>query len=183
MSTEMENGFQMTFEEYMPEIFQEQSVGASDSPVRTSQLRESSLDLLETAQVCFSELCTWLDNSKKKRNPLTCSLRTLKICLVLMEDGISPNFSLKWTKLGMMQNGRFSIPSISECRIAENESSLLDILEENTDEKYFLSQKTIKRLLSFKETSFRPLSRQDTKVSGGGYTSRNAVIVTGGHKK
>ena len=40
------------------------------------------------------------DNSKKKINPLTFSLRTLKICLVLMEDGISPDCSLKWNSGG-----------------------------------------------------------------------------------
>lgn len=40
------------------------------------------------------------DSSKKKINPLTFSLRTLKICLVLMEDGISPDCSLKWSSGG-----------------------------------------------------------------------------------
>ena len=92
----MENGTQMTLEEFMPEISQKQTSGASDSLVRISQLQESSLDLLETARHSFSELCTFLDNSKKKRDPLTYSLRTLKICCLLMEDGISPDFSLKW---------------------------------------------------------------------------------------
>lgn len=96
MNTETVNGTQMTLEECMPEIFQTQTVGASDSHVRTYPLQENNSDLLATAQACFSELCTFLDNSKKKKDPLTCSLRMLKICLVLMEDGISPDFSLKW---------------------------------------------------------------------------------------
>ena len=92
----MVNGTQVTLDEFMPEIFREQTAGASDSLVRTSASQESSLVLLATAQACFSELCTFLDSSKKKRDPLTYSLRMLKICLVLMEDGISPDFSLKW---------------------------------------------------------------------------------------
>lgn len=96
----MENGMQMTLEECMPETFQKQTVGASDSLVKTSQLQESKPDFKETVQACFSELCTLSDSSKKKINPLTFSLRTLKICLVLMEDGISPDCSLKWMQGG-----------------------------------------------------------------------------------
>lgn len=93
----MENGMQMTFEECMPETFQKQTVGALDSHVRTYPLQENSLDFKGTVQACFSELCTLSDNSKKKIDPLTFSLRTLRICLVLMEDGISPDCSLKWS--------------------------------------------------------------------------------------
>lgn len=96
----MENGTQMTFEECMPETFQKQTAGASDSLARTYPLQESKQDFKETVQACFSELCTLSDSSKKKINPLTFSLRTLKICLVLMEDGISPDCSLKWNRGG-----------------------------------------------------------------------------------
>ena len=96
----MESGTQMTLEEYMPETFQNQIAGASDSRVRTSQLQENNLDFKGTVQACFSELCTLSDNSKKKINPLTFSLRTLRICLVLMEGGISPDCSLKWSRGG-----------------------------------------------------------------------------------
>lgn len=97
----MENGTQMTLEECMPETFQKQTVGASDSPVKISQLQESKPDFKETVQACFSELCTLSGSSKKKINPLTFSLRTLKICLVLMEGGISPDCSLKWSRGGV----------------------------------------------------------------------------------
>ena len=93
----MENGMQMTLEGCMPETFQKQIAGASDSHVRTSPSQENSLDFKGTVQACFSELCTLSDNSKKKIDPLTFSLRTLRICLVLMEDGISPDCSLKWS--------------------------------------------------------------------------------------
>lgn len=93
----MENGMQMTLEGCMPETFQKQIAGASDSHVRTSPLQENSLDFKGPVQACFSELCTLSDNSKKKIDPLTFSLRTLRICLVLMEDGISPDCSLKWS--------------------------------------------------------------------------------------
>lgn len=100
MNTEMENGTQMTLEECVPMISQKQTVGASDSLAKISQLPESNLDFKGTVQACFSELCTLSDSSKKKINPLTFSLRTLRICLVLMEDGISPGCSLKWNRGG-----------------------------------------------------------------------------------
>lgn len=93
----MENGTQMTLEGFMQEISQKQTVGVSVFLARTYQLQENNLDFREIVQACFSELCTLSDNSKKKINPLTFSLRTLKICLALMEDGISPDCSLKWT--------------------------------------------------------------------------------------
>ena len=100
MNTETENGTQMTLEECVPMIFRKQTVGVSDSHAKTSQLQENNLDFKETVQACFSELCTLSDSSKKKINPLTFSLRTLRICLVLMEDGISPGCSLKWSRGG-----------------------------------------------------------------------------------
>ena len=100
MNTETENGMQMTLEECTPMIFRKQTVGVSDFHAKTSQLQENNLDFKETVQACFSELCTLSDSSKKKINPLTFSLRTLRICLVLMEDGISPNCSLKWSRGG-----------------------------------------------------------------------------------
>ena len=136
----MENGTQMTFEEYMQETFQGQTAGASDSHVRTFLSQESKLDLKETARACFSELCTLSDSSRKKINPLTFSLRTLRICLVLMEDGISPGCSLKWTGRGTMQSGKFSTLKILECRKTEKGVLLSDILEDEVPQKYFLSK-------------------------------------------
>lgn len=120
MSILMASGSQMTLEQYMPEIFREPISGVSDSLVRTSQSQDIKKDLLETAQASFSELCTLLDSKKKKRNPLSCSLRTLKICLVLMEDGISPDFSLHWTRGGydaewdVLNSKNFGVPQNRE---------------------------------------------------------------------
>lgn len=125
----MENGMQMTFEECMPETFQKPTAGASDSLVKTYPLQESKPDFKETVQACFSELCTLSDSSKKKINPLTFSLRTLRICLMLMEDGISPGCSLKWTGRGTMQSGKFSTLKILECRKTEKGVLLSDMKE------------------------------------------------------
>ena len=114
----MENGTQMTFGEYMPEIFQDLTVGASDSLAKTSALQESSADLKETVQVCFSELCTWLDNSQKKKSPLSCSSKMLEICLVLMEGGISPGFSLNW--IGGGYDAEWSILNSKDFGVPQN---------------------------------------------------------------
>ena len=143
----MENGTQMTLEEYMPETFQKQIAGVSDSLVRTYPLQESKPDFKETVQACFSELCTLSDNSKKKINPLTFSLRTLKICLVLMEDGISPDCSLKWSGRGMMQNGKCSTPKILECHKTGKDVLLSDILEAEVPQKYFLSKEQTEKIV------------------------------------
>ena len=143
----MENGMQMTFEECMPEAFQKQIAGVSDSLVRTYPLQESKPDFKEIVQACFSELCTLSDSSKKKINPLTFSLRTLKICLVLMEDGISPDCSLKWIGQGMMQNGKCSTPKILECHKTGKDVLLLDILEAEVPQKYFLSKEQTEKIV------------------------------------
>lgn len=96
----MESGLQMTLDEFMLEISRKQIAGALDSPAKTFQSQGNNLDFKATVQVCFLELCTLSDSSKKKINPLIFSLRTLRICLVLMEGGISPDCSLKWTRGG-----------------------------------------------------------------------------------
>ena len=143
----MENGTQMTFEECMPETFQKLTVGVSDSHAKISQSQENRSDFKETVQACFSELCTLSDSSKKKINPLTFSLRTLKICLVLMEDGISPDCSLKWSRRGMMQNGKCSTPKILESHKIEKGASLSDILEGEVPQKYFLSKEQTEKIV------------------------------------
>lgn len=143
----MANGIQMTLDEFIPMPSPQPKCGAQDSHVRTSQLQENSSDLLETAQACFTELCTWLRTSKKKKDPMSLSLRTLRICLALMEDGTSPDFSLKWTGGGMTQNGSFSTLPTSGYHSTESGCSLSDILEENPDSRYFLSKDKLKRIV------------------------------------
>ena len=138
---------QMTLEECTPEIFQKPTDGASDFHAKISQSQESKPDFKETVQACFSELCTLSDSSKKKIDPLTFSLRTLKICLVLMEDGISPDCSLKWSSGGMMRNGRCSTPKISECHKTGKDVSLSDILEGEVPQKYFLSKEQTEKIV------------------------------------
>ena len=147
MNTEMENGMLPTLDECMQMTFPQQIVGVSDSHARTSASPEDKQDFSATVRACFSELCTFLDSSKKKRDPIPYSLRMLKICLVLMEDGISPDFSVAWTRVGTMRNGRFSTLKNSEYHRTEKGYSLSDILEDEVDEKYYLSQAQVNKIL------------------------------------
>ncbi len=116
----MENGSQMTLDEFAPQIFPQQTSGASGSHARTSPSPESKSDFTETARRCFSELCTWLSSCQKKKDPFICSLKMLKICLVLMQDGTSPDFSLKWTRGGYdvewetLNSANFGVPQNRE---------------------------------------------------------------------
>lgn len=49
----MESGTQMTLEEYMPETFQEQIAGVSDSRAKTSQLQETAWISREPFKLVF----------------------------------------------------------------------------------------------------------------------------------
>ncbi|EQH25425.1 C-5 cytosine-specific DNA methylase family protein [Clostridioides difficile DA00211] len=124
-----------------------QMCGVLDSHVKTLALQGTNLDSKEIVQVYFSQLQNLLENSKKKIDPSTYLLRTLKIYLVLIEDLTSPNFSLSWMKSATMQNGKISILKTSEFPKTETEYTLLDILEEEVQEKYFLSQERVEKLL------------------------------------
>lgn len=83
MNIEMENGTQMTLDQFVPMKSQVQTVGVSDFPVRTSVSPESKKDSTDTVHLCFSQLQGLLETSKKKIDPSTYLLRTLKTYLVL----------------------------------------------------------------------------------------------------
>lgn len=142
----MENGTQMTLDGFSPRTSLPLIAGVSDSPVKTSALPESSLALTEQEAAYFSELSDLCKTSKKKIDPHTYSLRTLKTYLALMGERTSLNFSLHWTKSGTMQNGKLSILLITS-RKTEKEFSLSDILEGEVASKYFLSKEQTAKIV------------------------------------
>ena len=87
----------------------------------------------------FYRIIYLLEQTPEEKDPSSCSLRMLKICCLLIEDGTSPDFSLKWTASGMMQSGRFSTPKTSESRRIANGCTLSDVLERDVPAKYFVS--------------------------------------------
>ena len=69
----------------------------------------------------------------------------------------SAQFLQQWQNWGIVWNTRCLTADILECHSTGKECSLLDILEEEVEEKYFLSDKTVKRLLSYEDTSLQEL--------------------------
>ena len=69
------------------------------------------------------------------------------------DGGVRSQRSLpQWPNWGILSNGKCLIARTSECRRIGSACSLSDILEESVDDKYFLSEQTTKRLLSYKDT-------------------------------
>ncbi|XUO99576.1 hypothetical protein AGMB00912_01146 [Lactiplantibacillus argentoratensis] len=99
----------------------------------------------------FLQLQGLLETSKKKIDPATYSLRTLKTYLVLTEGLTFSNFKLNWTKSGTMSNGQCLTQPKSSLSTGK-EFSLSDILEDDVPEKYFLSsEKTEKLIIQIKQ--------------------------------
>lgn len=87
MNTETANGMQMTLDQFVPMISQEQTAGALDSHVRTSVLPENKKDSMDIVHLCFSQLQSLLEISKKKIDPSFYLLRTWKTYLALIGGG------------------------------------------------------------------------------------------------
>lgn len=60
--------------------------------------------------------------------------------------------SVQWQMWGTLSNGKCLTASISEYRRIEKECSLSGILEKTVARKYFLSQRTIQRLMSYEDS-------------------------------
>lgn len=73
---------------------------------------------------------------------------------LLSHGGVQPSkrSSVRWQNWGILSNGKCLTAKISESHKIESECSLPDILEESVPEKYFLSQQTIQRLTSYKDS-------------------------------
>lgn len=92
----------------------------------------------------------------KERHPRYLFLENVK-GLLNHDGGVrSRQSSEQWMSWGTVWNGKCLTADISESHRIERGSSLSDILEESVDEKYFLSQKTIDRLMSYKDTTIYP---------------------------
>lgn len=92
----------------------------------------------------------------KERHPRYLFLENVK-GLLNHDGGVrSRQSSEQWMSWGTVWNGKCLTADTSESHRIERGSSLSDILEESVDEKYFLSQKTIDRLMSYKDTAIYP---------------------------
>ena len=90
-------------------------------------------------------------------------LRTSKDSSPMMGEIPSKPSSERWMNLGMMSSGRCLTAKISESRRTGSECLLSDILEDNPDSKYFLSEKQTKYIQNQIDKSPTPLTAIITK--------------------
>ena len=135
---------------------------SEDSLAKLSALLESELDLTTPEGHSFLTSQGFL---KKKDHDIWYS-KTSKVYLVTTAEGLSRQslgFSPTW---GIALNGRYLTAKTSEFPRTESECSLSDILEENVDEKYFLSPQVTERIMKFGMRVKTPLQVYPTVRTG-----------------
>ena len=123
--------------------------------------REKDWDLKTQEGLCFLKS---LGLSKTKDPDIFC-LKMLKAYLVMTKEKLSRQylgFSPTW---GMSINGKFLTAKISESPRIGKECSLSEILEEQADLKYFLSEEKSEKLLA--QGMWRVHSKQTTSKETG----------------
>ena len=179
MNTLMENGVQLTLEQWMPEIFQKPIAGASAHLAKISASQESVQDLTATEAALSEKFLESLTRSRKKIDPNGLSMKTLGECLAAIKDLTSCPYCLNWIGGGTTQNGRYLTLNTTAYHKTGNVSILSDILEEKAAKKYFLSKEQTERLV---------FNTNRQEKSGGGklfkqfpnekYLSRNDQFIT-----
>ena len=88
----------------------------------------------------------------KERHPRFIFLENVKG--LLNHDGGQPSkrSSQPWNSWGIALNGKCLTADFLECPKIGKECSLSDILEDSVDERYFLSQKTVERIMNYEDT-------------------------------
>ena len=125
---------------------------AEDFHAKVSQLLGSEEVLKIQEALSFLRSCGWL-----KSDTLNIySLRMSKDCSTMRGGQPLKRSSEQWMNWGTVSNGRCLTAKTSECLKTVKECSLLDILEDSVDERYFLSQKTLERLMSYEDTIVIP---------------------------
>lgn len=76
------------------------------------------------------------------------SVRTSKDFSRMTAGELSEQSSVQWQNWGIASNGKFLTARITACPKTWNASSLLDILETEVEEKYFLSSQQTEKILA-----------------------------------
>lgn len=123
------------------------------SPTSTFSLADSlaklsaSLDNGEDLTTLGEHFFTRLRESLGAKDLALWCLRTSRGYSITTKGKLSPLSSIHWGNLGMSINGDWLIVATSAFHKIGNESSLSQILEELPDQKYFLSQLVVERIL------------------------------------
>lgn len=80
---------------------------------------------------------------------------------------------MKWPKEGIVSSGKCIIPKIMESLKTESESTLLDILESDVPEDFYLPKEKVQRLLSKSVIYGKPAALAEI-LKQGGYILRGA---------
>ena len=133
-----------------PQNSPEQTCGQRDSRVRIFRSAAVSEGLTEQEADSFLRLLNSSKAKVLKIDPHGLSLKMLRISCPFMEDGTLRPFLIRWPHSATISSTDFSIQRISAPLKTESGStlSLADILEPEVDQKYFLSQRAVEKLLS-----------------------------------
>jgi len=114
-----------------------------DSHARLSQSLESVKDSRTQGELFSLKSAEYL----KLRNPDGFYLRTLKGFLAMIKDAHSKSSYPRWMNWGLMCNGKCLTLRLSYPKTAKG--SLSSVLEEKVDEKFYLSDRYIKKMLEY----------------------------------
>lgn len=106
-------------------------------------LLESEKDSLTSEDISFLTS----QGFSKSKDPFICCLKTSRGYSVTKKGRLSKPSSLRLMNWGMTANGRCLTANISDSHKIDNGCTLLDILEETPDPKYFLSKERTKNLV------------------------------------
>ena len=159
MNIEMENGTQMTLEQWMPEACPKQIAGVSERHARILALRGNEQDWAETDRALYEKFLDSWKNKKSKTDLNGLSMKMLRECFLATKDSTICQSSLKWTNSGTISNGRISIAN-GLYHKTESGFTLSDILE-NTVAKKILPISTADR-----ENSAKKIEKSIKKESG-----------------
>ena len=142
----------------MPKIFEPSDLknclgpacGQVDSLVKIFRAQASKEGLTESEADYFLKSLACSKAKLPKIDPSGLCLKMLKICSPLIRDSILRPFSIRWPHSAIVSSTDFSIQSYSAyLNIGSGSTlSLIDILEPEVDEKYFLSRQAVEKLLS-----------------------------------
>ena len=129
-----------------PKKFPMQTSLLEDSHAQLSPLQvDVQVSLQRIQEELFSLRSAELLKQKEYR---IFSLRTSKDYLITKMEELLESSSLRWMNLGMTFNGSVLTAKISESHRIGNEFLLSQILETEPDQKYFLSESAMQRMVN-----------------------------------
>lgn len=120
----------------------------------------------------FYEIMRLLDECKENK-PKWLVCENVKNLLSIDGGAGSSPLLVKWPKEGTVLSGKCTIPKIMECHKIESESTLLDVLENNVPEDFYLPKEKVQRLLSKSVILGKPAALAEI-LKQGGYILRGA---------